>query len=96
MDNISQDCVRDDVYIQMVQIYRLSSGTNLHGIALQCLGFLYRAYPTLMTDEDSTAIMDRIFTSGTADARALLLRTICDFLTSQSVKQTEEETGALT
>jgi len=37
-----------------------------------------------MLEEDSTAIMDRIFLSTSTDAKVLLLRNICDFLVSQT------------
>lgn len=80
----------------MVDVYRVSAGTSLHGTALQCLGFLYRAHPTYMTEEASTEIMDGIFRSAAVEGRALLLRNICDFLTSQSAKLKTEDKGEQT
>ena len=47
-------------------------------------GFLYRAAPMLMLQGSSTRIMDRIFASGTDEAKVQLLRVIVDFLQSQS------------
>lgn len=81
---ISGNSIHEQVYGQMIQLYHLSAGTPLHGTALQCLGFLYRAHPMFMLEEESTAIMDKIFTSSTVEAKALLLRIICDFLMSQA------------
>jgi cohesin loading factor subunit SCC2 len=81
--------------MQMIQLYQLSTGTPLHGTALQCLGFLYRAHPTFMLDENSTTIMDKIFLSTSVEAKALLLRNICDFLVSQAQFDHTDEKGKL-
>lgn len=80
----------------MIQLYHLSAGTALHGTALQCLGFLYRAHPMFMLEEESTTIMDKIFTSSTVEAKALLLRIICDFLVSQTQMGHGDEKSELT
>jgi hypothetical protein len=48
-----------------------------------------------MTEEASTEIMDRIFRSGAVEAKALLLRSICDFLVSQSARLRDEDKGKL-
>lgn len=93
IDAISRNSIEDQVYHQMIQLYHLSTGTPLHGTALQCLGFLYRAHPMFMLEENSTAIMDKIFLSGSTEAKALLLRTICDFLVSQTQSGHVDETG---
>lgn len=92
-NTVLQDCVRDEIYYQMIDVYRLSAGTSLHGTALQCLGFLYRAYPTYMTEEASTEIMDKIFRSNAVEAKTMLLRSICDFLVSQSARLRDEDKG---
>lgn len=77
----------------MVQLYHLSAGTAIHATALQCLGFLYRAHPMFMLEESSTAIMDKIFLSTSAEAKALLLRIICDFLVLQTQTGHTDEKG---
>lgn len=77
----------------MVQLYHLSAGTPLHGTALQCLGFLYRAHPMFMLEESSTTIMDKVFLSASTEAKALLLRNICDFLVSQTHSGHGEDKG---
>lgn len=46
-----------------------------------------------MLEESSTAIMDRIFISTSTEAKALLLRNICDFLVSQTHSSHEEDKG---
>lgn len=92
----SQESVQDEVYNQMIKVYHLSAGTALHSTALQCLGFLYRAYPTYMTSQSSAEIMDRIFRSTSAEAKAMLLRNVCDFLVSQSARLRDEDRGEVT
>lgn len=44
-----------------------------------------------MLEEDSTAIMDKIFLSTSTEAKALLLRNICEFLVSQTQSGPIEE-----
>lgn len=56
-------------------------------------GFLFRAYPTLMTLESSATIMDAIFTSPEEEARGRLLKIMQDFLITESTKQSAQEKG---
>jgi len=57
-------------------------------------GFLFRAQPTLMTLESSTAIMDTIFASNEEDQQGRLLKIIQDFLMSEAAKHAAKEKGA--
>lgn len=49
-----------------------------------------------MLEEESTTIMDKIFTSSTVEAKALLLRIICDFLVSQTQMGHSDEKSEFT
>jgi hypothetical protein len=57
-------------------------------------GFLFRAYPTLMTEEATSGLMDSIFASSDVDMQGRLLKIIQDFLSTTSAKQTESEKGS--
>lgn len=57
------------------------------------IGFLFRAQPTLMTKEESAAIMDAIFASEEEEGRARLLKIMQDFLISESEKHSAKEKG---
>ena len=59
----------------------------------QPAGFLFRAYPTLMTLQSSATIMDAIFTSPEEEARGRLLKILQDFLITESTKQFVQEKG---
>lgn len=56
-------------------------------------GFLFRAYPTLMTLNTSATIMDAIFASPEEEARGRLLKIMQDFLITEAVKQSAHEKG---
>jgi hypothetical protein len=56
-------------------------------------GFLFRAYPTLLTDDSSAELMDEIFASDDEEARGRLLKIIQDFLSSESAKHSAQEKG---
>jgi cohesin loading factor subunit SCC2 len=58
-----------------------------------CLGFLFRAKPTLMTLESSAAVMDAIFASPDENDRGRLLKIFQDFLLSQVAKHNETIKG---
>ncbi|KAH7103288.1 hypothetical protein BKA62DRAFT_696412 [Auriculariales sp. MPI-PUGE-AT-0066] len=67
---------------------------TIQGRCLQCLGFLFRAYPTLMITDESAELMDRIFKGNQNDIRARLLKIIQDFLVSESQKHSAREKEA--
>jgi hypothetical protein len=56
-------------------------------------GFLFRAHPTLMTEDNSAAMMDAIFESPDVEAKARLLKIMQDFLSSESLKHVSREKG---
>lgn len=58
-------------------------------------GFLFRAYPSLMTLESSATIMDAIFASPEEEARSRLLKIMQDFLITEAMKQSAHEKGIL-
>jgi cohesin loading factor subunit SCC2 len=62
-------------------------------ILTQLTGFLFRAYPTLMTHESSSQLMDQIFSSEDEEAKARLLKILQDFLSSESAKHSAQEKG---
>jgi cohesin loading factor subunit SCC2 len=57
-------------------------------------GFLFRAKPTLMTEDSSAAVMDAIFGSPDEEDRGRLLKIFQDFLLSQVTKFNEAQKGA--
>lgn len=52
--------------------------------ALSSLGFLFRAYPTLMLLQPSTAIMDGAFKSGSPQTHLRMLKIVQDLRSSQA------------
>lgn len=80
------DCL--GAYISLV----LTPGPRTHHA---WVGFLFRAYPTLMTLESSATIMDAIFTSPEEEARGRLLKIMQDFLITESTKQSAQEKGQI-
>jgi cohesin loading factor subunit SCC2 len=81
------------VYDTLLQLYAKYPDPGSKGRALQCLGFLFRAQPTLMTLETSAAIMDEIFSSSQEEMRGRLLKIIQDFLVSEASKHNTNEKG---
>ena len=56
-------------------------------------GFIFTAYPTLMTQDESAGVMDKIFSCGGVDSRAQVLRIMHNFLTAEIVKHSAAEKG---
>lgn len=93
----------------LVTLYGNLDDATLRNRVLQCLGpnkiflsvhisdlsagFLFRAYPTLMTHDSSADLMDRIFSSNDEEAKGRLLRILQDFLSSESSKHAAQEKG---
>ncbi|KAH8077046.1 hypothetical protein BXZ70DRAFT_709469 [Cristinia sonorae] len=90
LDTITKASIIEHVYRSLVALYDKYSDTGLRGRILQCLGFLFRAQPTLLTAEPSAAIMDAIFASEEDDGRTRLLRIMQDFLVSEADKHSTE------
>ncbi|KAH8818805.1 sister chromatid cohesion C-terminus-domain-containing protein [Flagelloscypha sp. PMI_526] len=89
LNAISEGPVVDHVYQNLVQLYDKNTDPLLRGRILQCLGFLFRAHPTLMTLPTSATIMDAIFTSTEDEGKGRLLKIIQDFLVSESEKHAQ-------
>ncbi|OSD02424.1 hypothetical protein PYCCODRAFT_1410918 [Trametes coccinea BRFM310] len=94
IDKISQGSVTEHVYMCLLKLYEKYNDGGLRGRILQCLGFLFRAQPALMTAEPSTKIMDSIFASPAEEARGRLLKILQDFLVSEAAKHTANEKAA--
>lgn len=91
LDSISEGSIVEHIYLSLLQLYEKHSDTGLRGRLLQCLGFLFRAQPTLMTLESSAAVMDAIFNAAEEEPRARLLKIIQDFLVSEAAKHSTKE-----
>jgi cohesin loading factor subunit SCC2 len=55
------------------------------------IGFLFRAYPTLMTREPTIDVMDEIFAHDDSESHVLILRVIQTFLSTQALKAKESQ-----
>ncbi|RDB15317.1 Protein rad9 [Hypsizygus marmoreus] len=95
INTISQGPIVEHIYNSLLQLYEKYDNSSLRGRILQCLGFLFRAQPTLMTMEPSSTIMDAIFASPEEEARGRLLKIMQEFLVSEAAKHAakEKETG---
>ncbi|KAF9046656.1 hypothetical protein BJ165DRAFT_1369666 [Panaeolus papilionaceus] len=91
LDLISQDSITEHIYNTLLTLYEKNVNNSLRARILQCLGFLFRAQPTLMTQDRSAAIMDSIFASPEEEGRGRLLRIIQDFLVSEASKHNAKE-----
>lgn len=93
LNSLSPGPIVEHIYKSLLELYEKYNDVGLKGRILQCLGFLFRAQPTLMTLERSASIMDDIFHSSDLESRGRLLRIMHDFLVSESLKQHEEQKG---
>ena len=84
LDSISPKPISEFVYTLLVKLYSLPVGPVVQSSALSSLGFLFRAYPTLMLLQPSTTIMDGAFKSGSPQTRLQMLKILQDFLSSQA------------
>lgn len=91
IDSISKGPIMDHIYSVLLRIYHKFDDAKLRSGVLQCLGFLFRAQPTLMTNEQSAEIMDAIFASSEEEGRGRLLRILQGFLISESEKHSAKE-----
>ncbi|KAI8994107.1 hypothetical protein BD414DRAFT_481445 [Trametes punicea] len=94
IDKVTQGSVTKHVYLCLLKLYEKYEDNGLRGRILQCLGFLFRAQPALMTAEPSAKIMDEIFTSSVEEAQGRLLRILQDFLVSEATKHAANEKAA--
>ncbi|KAG6831056.1 hypothetical protein H0H87_006298, partial [Tephrocybe sp. NHM501043] len=91
ISSITQGSIMEHIYDSLLQLYSKYTVASLQGRLLQCLGFLFRAQPTLMTMERSSAIMDSIFASPEEEPRGRLLKIMQDFLVSEAAKHSAKE-----
>lgn len=86
VDAVSKRPLIDVVSEALLDIHKTGSET-VRSVALQNLGFIFRAHPTLMTRPSLTAMMDGIFASGSLQDRATLLKIILDFLSADALRR---------
>ncbi|PFH53278.1 hypothetical protein AMATHDRAFT_73479 [Amanita thiersii Skay4041] len=86
IDSISRGSIIEHVYNSLIQLYDKYPDSSLRVRVLQCLGFLFRAQPTLMTQDRSSSIMDSIFGSSDEDGHVRVLKIIQDFLIHEAEK----------
>ncbi|TRM61170.1 hypothetical protein BD626DRAFT_502962 [Schizophyllum amplum] len=91
LNAVSQESITDCIYTLLLQLYERNENVAFRGRALQCLGFLFRAHPTLMSTPDSAVVMDRVFEGDDEDARARILRIMQEFLQAQEQKHAMQE-----
>ncbi|KAL5519986.1 hypothetical protein ACEPAG_1646 [Sanghuangporus baumii] len=94
LDAISKGPIIDHIYMCLLQLYERYTDCNIRGRLLVCLGFLFRAQPTLMTLDSSATIMDAIFASAEDDNRVRLLKIMQEFLASESTKHSVQQIAA--
>ncbi|KIJ14913.1 hypothetical protein PAXINDRAFT_163151 [Paxillus involutus ATCC 200175] len=94
LNSVSEGPVVEHIYNSLLALYAKYNDSGLKGRILQCLGFLFRAQPTLMTLEQSAGIMDAIFESPDEESRGRLLRIMQDFLVSEVAKHAEQQKGS--
>ncbi|KAG9315547.1 hypothetical protein JVU11DRAFT_3168 [Chiua virens] len=90
LNSVSEGPIVEHIYNSLLSLYSKYNDPGLKGRILQCLGFLFRAQPTLMTLERSAGIMDTIFASPDEESRGRLLRIMQDFLVSEAAKHAEQ------
>lgn len=91
LDAISKGSIIVHIYHSLLKLYHKHSEAGLRGRILQCLGFLFRSQPTLMTLDSSAVIMDAIFASPEDESRGRLLKILQDFLVSEASKHAAKE-----
>lgn len=91
LDLISKGSILEHIYNSLLSLHQKYADPDLRGRILQCLGFLFRSQPTLMTEERSASIMDGIFQSGSEEAQGRLLKLLQEFLVSEAAKHSSKE-----
>ncbi|CCM06130.1 uncharacterized protein FIBRA_08379 [Fibroporia radiculosa] len=91
IDSITKGSIIEHVYWSLLSLYNKYGDAGLRGRILQCLGFLFRAQPALMTTDASANIMDAIFASPEEEARGRLLKIMQEFLMSEAAKHAAKE-----
>ncbi|KIJ54752.1 hypothetical protein M422DRAFT_775001 [Sphaerobolus stellatus SS14] len=91
LDLVTKGSVNEYIYSVLLRLYHKFADPMIRARVLDCLGFLFRAYPTLMTQESSATIMDAIFSSPEEEARSRLLKIMQEFLITESIKHSAQE-----
>ncbi|KAJ3735912.1 protein rad9 [Lentinula guzmanii] len=91
LNAIATHSITEHIYNSLLQLHQRFTDASFRARVLPCLGFLFRAQPTLMTLDQSTMIMDNVFASDDPDAKARMLKIIQEFLVSESVKHSQQE-----
>ncbi|KAJ3769502.1 protein rad9 [Lentinula raphanica] len=91
LNSIATTSITEHVYSTLLQLYQRFPDASFRARVLPCLGFIFRAQPTLMTLDQSAVIMDDVFSSDDMDAKARMLKIIQDFLVSESFKHSQQE-----
>ncbi|KAJ3753999.1 hypothetical protein EV360DRAFT_52476 [Lentinula raphanica] len=91
LNSIATMSITEHVYSTLLQLYQRFPDASFRARVLPCLGFIFRAQPTLMTLNQSAVIMDDVFSSDDMDAKARMLKIIQDFLVSESFKHSQQE-----
>ncbi|KZP26313.1 hypothetical protein FIBSPDRAFT_1040859 [Athelia psychrophila] len=91
LDTISKGSIVEHIYLSLLKLYNKYGDPGMRGRILQCLGFLFRAQPSLMTLDQSATIMDAIFASPDEESRGRLLKIMQEFLVSEAAKHSAKE-----
>ncbi|PLW54207.1 hypothetical protein PCANC_04542 [Puccinia coronata f. sp. avenae] len=84
LKTISQDSMHVHAYNILLLVYNAKPAQKIRSITLTCLGFLYRAFPSLMTRGESITLMDDVFNNDhESDLQHRLLKMIVDSISNQ-------------
>ncbi|KAI9611647.1 hypothetical protein H4Q26_008602 [Puccinia striiformis f. sp. tritici PST-130] len=86
LETISQDSIHVHVYNLLLSVYDAKPAQKIKNVTLTCLGFLYRAFPSLMTRRESITLMDSVFNNDNdsdSDLQHRLLKLIMESISNQ-------------
>ncbi|KAG8923468.1 Sister chromatid cohesion protein 2 [Tulasnella sp. 408] len=93
IDSVSKLPIADHVYEVVLGLYEAFRTPAARAPLVRCLGYLFRAQPTLMTRPQSAAMMDAVFGGEDEDAKGRLLKIMQGFLISESEKHSALQKG---
>ncbi|KAG9017932.1 Sister chromatid cohesion protein 2 [Tulasnella sp. 427] len=93
IDSVSKLPIADHVYEVLLGLYEAFKSAAARAPLVRCLGYLFRAQPTLMTRPQSAAMMDAVFGGEDEDAKGRLLKIMQGFLISESEKHSALQKG---
>lgn len=96
IDSVSKLPIADHVYEVVLGLYEAFRNPAARAPLVRCLGYLFRAQPTLMTRPRSAAMMDAVFGGEDEDAKGRLLKIMQGFLISESEKHSALQKGKST